>query len=765
MNPQFPDPHSQPLMKSWRCELTALSHTYNLYFVACNETIYIYEPTFPCQTLDYGNSFVLHPPKTSPNLPSHIDPEDPHSITRLHVDYLGTDEVLIVTCDDGDAIGYRVPEIFRAIESRRNLPPESEVILGDDEVRVFLHRNIEASAWGIAVHQEARLIALSANTHRITVFVFALSNGSDEVSIIDRPDGEIFSNQDHEKGLPSHRNSEHTIILQANSNIPAVSFDNTDPSGRWLMSNTIDGRVHLWDLFRPQQPARMITLGSCVSVQNPTIQPKICQCPNRTSVPHAVWAAMFIDPRYCHPTNSLQEACGSGIGDAGPLCLDPCFWDITETDLRYTSTRVPPIPMPSELVDADSEFDEMPLLDSTDSTGSSEEVDEDVLSDEDVQSLFDDASIAQGQGSFTITQQPQGEAQSPISPPPPTNNSANGDAANETSIFVPDGDSPMMLIDSSDEEYDEGVDAAFVAQTLTSLPLFPPAPEPDTAPDPPRQPYCSIGTYHNFADEFRRNRSFEARKDLGPVVIVTKEEIYLLQSPHYCMGDHRNPILFMRNPLYPPLKTNNNGNTNSSASSSASTTAANGGRGPIPHYHRHCYATQIPELGIFIVATPAGRVGVFRLTRNNTPEGKVVFGFRLECILPRKERRDDRRGNGGNEAGEAVNIITDVWGRRLVGVAVGPLQGMLDKEGSGGRRREDNDEDSGDDNSDDDSGDEHQSGFGSHAGRGASETADTDKIGSRRWRLMMLFHDHTVYTYQLEKRMAKGVSGLGDLVV
>src|SRR4051812_14990343 len=38
------------LMKDWRCELTALSQLYNLYFIACNDTILVYQPDFPDQS-------------------------------------------------------------------------------------------------------------------------------------------------------------------------------------------------------------------------------------------------------------------------------------------------------------------------------------------------------------------------------------------------------------------------------------------------------------------------------------------------------------------------------------------------------------------------------------------------------------------------------------------------------------------------------------------------------------------------------------------
>jgi hypothetical protein len=72
------------------------------------------------------------------------------------VDYLGNEEILLLTCDDGDVVGYRTAEIQRALDRRvTTLEPANE-----EDVRVFLHRNIGASAWGLAVHREARIIAI-----------------------------------------------------------------------------------------------------------------------------------------------------------------------------------------------------------------------------------------------------------------------------------------------------------------------------------------------------------------------------------------------------------------------------------------------------------------------------------------------------------------------------------------------------------------------------------------------------------------------------
>lgn len=124
--------------------------------------------------------------------------------------------------------------------------------------------------------------------------------------------------------------------------------------------------------------------------------------------------------------------------------------------------------------------------------------------------------------------------------------------------------------------------------------------------------------------------------------------------------------------------------------------------------HRQCFTAQIPELGIFIVGSPAGRVGIFRLTQTLC-SGEIIYGFRVEHILPLQERRAGEPG----------------WGsaRQLVGVAVGPVQGMLN-----------------------------------------GRSGDGEEGRRRRWRVMLYWRDHTVDTFEVGK-WVEGDDGLEGLVV
>jgi hypothetical protein len=142
--------------------------------------IHVYIPKYPDQSLSEEPAFIIHPPVSGPNLRGYIDRTNPHSINRLHIDFLGREEVVIVACDDGDVIGYQTSAIQRVVESSVADTEDPAGSTRGNEPRPFVHVNMCESAWGIAVHREARMIALSANTRIVMVIAFALTAKSDK---------------------------------------------------------------------------------------------------------------------------------------------------------------------------------------------------------------------------------------------------------------------------------------------------------------------------------------------------------------------------------------------------------------------------------------------------------------------------------------------------------------------------------------------------------------------------------------------------------
>jgi len=245
--------------------VTGLSQIHNLFFVAGDSQIYVYRPSFPTQRLSAIPSLIVELPISRPGLQGYINPHRPHQVNHLVVDYLGNEEILLLSCDDGDAFAYYTREINAEVECRQE-PAGSEACIHHD-VPPFFNENVGASAWGLAVHREARMIAISANTHVATVFAFALT---DSPHIPEVPS--FTRNQNRRINLP-----------RAANNLPCISFCNTgeDPGGRFLLACDIEGHVHLYDVH------------NCVLVQDFRLVDcnahgtRACACPERGHYKHS----------------------------------------------------------------------------------------------------------------------------------------------------------------------------------------------------------------------------------------------------------------------------------------------------------------------------------------------------------------------------------------------------------------------------------------------------------------------------------------------
>ena len=137
-----------------------------------------------------------------------------------------------------------------------------------DDVRAFFTGNVGASAWGLAIHKEARLFAVSANTHHIMIFAFALgarpgedsSSGSEE-DVFDDALDDLTQNADwnilNGGPAPGQRASQNLqIVLRGHrTNIPNITFCNidADTEGKYLISTDIENCNYIWDIWQ-QKP-------------------------------------------------------------------------------------------------------------------------------------------------------------------------------------------------------------------------------------------------------------------------------------------------------------------------------------------------------------------------------------------------------------------------------------------------------------------------------------------------------------------------------
>ena len=219
-------------------------------------------------------------------------------------------------CDDGDVISYTVRSISLAIDEgakivfgpdtfkdqqlkryrqsgRANLilpVADPERIPGFRGLAAWFHENVGASAWGLATHKDARLLAVSSNTTEVNVFVPSLSphrplerdvnaNTSDVNRTLNLtpslPDtAERYSAWDVRNSTTSRDLSlGKKITLRGHgTNIPNIAFCNNslDPEGTYLASTDIDGYTMVWNVW---SCTRVLEIGHAGSGKSNKIDP------------------------------------------------------------------------------------------------------------------------------------------------------------------------------------------------------------------------------------------------------------------------------------------------------------------------------------------------------------------------------------------------------------------------------------------------------------------------------------------------------------
>ncbi|KAF7923813.1 uncharacterized protein EAE98_007631 [Botrytis deweyae] len=162
-----------PRPATWRMNLVALSQKYNMYFVAYLDTIHITRPRTLKQILPGLPDMVLRLPKSRDAGSGYVYQSRPHCVNNMIIGNLGNKEILLFCCDDGDVTAYYTDllakELQQTVESTA-----SSIPIGSTQP--FFLENVGISAWGIAIHQKSRLIAVSSNKQEVTVFVHGTSS-------------------------------------------------------------------------------------------------------------------------------------------------------------------------------------------------------------------------------------------------------------------------------------------------------------------------------------------------------------------------------------------------------------------------------------------------------------------------------------------------------------------------------------------------------------------------------------------------------------
>ncbi|KAG2418829.1 hypothetical protein HFD88_001930 [Aspergillus terreus] len=309
---------------AWLVLFTALSQRRNLLFVAYSHQIYVWEPAGSFQTLGSKPEMKITPVMKDPYSDGYISPATPHAINNILVDDLGREEVLLLVTDSGNVCGYRVEAIYSAL--KRAAENKEERPLDGSQVDPFFVEYVDASAWGLAIHKFARLIAVSANTGLITVFAFALvnpastkSDDSDHHYAGDEGDGDgdftdygqtwlDIRNNDQFAQLrhlmpEEHRTRNIKLTYTGHfSNIPSISFLNCDldPNGTWMVSTDIDNKLLVWKIWESLGPFNVYHFNDIT----------FKSFPQTLRNDERGWSVIALDPRTFHLVKSTEQACG-----------------------------------------------------------------------------------------------------------------------------------------------------------------------------------------------------------------------------------------------------------------------------------------------------------------------------------------------------------------------------------------------------------------------------------------------------------------------
>ncbi|KAL8800189.1 MAG: hypothetical protein Q9182_005347 [Xanthomendoza sp. 2 TL-2023] len=295
------DSRQQLSVAPYRNNLVAFSQYHNLCFVASHARILIHLPIYLDHTLRRPRSVLEVATSNDAGL-GYIDPGNSHSINHLVVAELGVEEVIVVVCDDGDVVTYEVRRIREELDQRGL---EYTTPCYASNIQPIFLRNVGMSAWGVAVHKEARMIAVSSNSTRIHIFAFALgdtscnSDTSDEstpevdadlLSSLEDADWVRPDTTEQLKPFDRSRNLEVILTLHA-TNIPNVAFYNPyHPCTEdvFLVSTDIHGTTYVWDVWQQRQVADLTA----------------------TSSHYRGWGVFCLDPFFSRPVEHTSELFG-----------------------------------------------------------------------------------------------------------------------------------------------------------------------------------------------------------------------------------------------------------------------------------------------------------------------------------------------------------------------------------------------------------------------------------------------------------------------
>ncbi|CAH0049591.1 unnamed protein product [Clonostachys solani] len=261
---------SVPSMQSNRNTLTALSQLYNLYFVAYQGCIFVYRLRSGAKhALPRHPDLQLKPPASDQAraVGGVLDPSCGHAINHIITGHLGHEEIVLAAHDDGDVTAYKTKDVADYVLAAKQAAESTTPVKDSQSApnhgkrprpRQFFHENVGKSAWGLAIHQQSRLIAISSNRWEVTVFAFALYDGTSG----QRPASASDERRDDVEAWVRQRQRTWRIVILLGrevDNLPNVCFLNDkEGNAEKVCAIDINGSIWIADIWKPLQPAYQI---------------------------------------------------------------------------------------------------------------------------------------------------------------------------------------------------------------------------------------------------------------------------------------------------------------------------------------------------------------------------------------------------------------------------------------------------------------------------------------------------------------------------
>ncbi|KAG6229993.1 hypothetical protein E4U25_007327 [Claviceps purpurea] len=317
-----------PSTVPYRNNLTALSQKYNLYFTAYRSTIYVYVPrSVPRQTIPrHADAQIrINISHVGLKIRGYASVIRPTMINQLVVGALGHEETVATCHDNGEVTAFYTKDIAEYIRGRSNKSPANTTATTETtsregrnflspapsrqkKPRPFFQENVGMSAWGLAIHKQSRLIAVSSARYEITVFAPALKPLKPQTQPCDCNS----CCQDVEDRVRRRaRNWRIVVTLGVEaSNIHNISFvDDKHGNANKISAIDINGAMWLADIWKPKQAAIRVM---------PSPSPLLYSSVYHNEPSHG-WGILALENKYFLTVHSEMELLGARLEDLGLL--------------------------------------------------------------------------------------------------------------------------------------------------------------------------------------------------------------------------------------------------------------------------------------------------------------------------------------------------------------------------------------------------------------------------------------------------------------